>query len=71
MNNMAADTEGSQGNYEHGEEMHGSYLLATSSKSDHRYYLGTEAFLFSLDILFHLRQLLDLDVAVLEENKQH
>jgi hypothetical protein len=33
---LATDAEGSQGNYEHGEEMHGSYLLATSSKSDHR-----------------------------------
>jgi hypothetical protein len=32
---LAMDAECSQGNYEHGEEMHGSCLPATSPKSDH------------------------------------
>jgi hypothetical protein len=33
---LVTDAEGNQGNYEHREEMHGSYHLAISSKSDHR-----------------------------------
>jgi hypothetical protein len=65
---LATDAEGSQGNYEHGEEMHGSYLLATSSKAITGNISGL---LFSLDILFRLGQLLDRNVAVLEEDKQH
>ena len=67
---MATDADGNRGNYEHVEEMHGSCPLATSSTSDHR-YLGTEAFPFSLDILFHLGQLLDRIAPVVDESTQH